>query len=169
MSSHGNLPGDRAGSIAAILSKGDIVRGHRSRERAQGLLADFKRALGMPADDHKLVKAMLDFIIEVVLGAAWYQKRCDGTKWKVRSYIVLNYFAVIGLPIALLGLLWLGENRLHGSTPSMIVSQLTGVLTGILALQKTLSVWYSSQRRYAAWYKSASDLKTLYYSFIQQV
>ena len=161
-------PGNRMGSIADILSKGDIVDGHRSRERAKELLPEFKRALDFSITDHRLDKAMLEFIVEVVLGAAWYQKRYRSARSEVHRYILLNCIAVAGLPIALLGLLWLGEYWSPGSNTSVIVTQLTGVLTGVLGLQKTLSSWYASQRRFATWYKSASDLKSLYYSLIQQ-
>jgi hypothetical protein len=168
MSAGGVDAGIRAGSIAAIFSRGEIADGHRSRDRAKALLADFKRTLDMPAGYHKLDNTMLDFIIEVVLGAAWYQKRYLGARWELRRYIALNCIAVIGLPISLIGLLWLGKDWLHYTTTGMVASQLMGVLTGILALQKMLSSWYASQRRFAAWYKSASDLKTLYYSFTQK-
>src|SRR5690242_12723214 len=91
--------------IDDILSKGDVASGHRSRERAKELLNDFKRQLGMPEGvgpglDHDLE----EFLMEAVLGAAWYQKRCGDAKKKVWFYIGVNCLLVIGLPLGLIGI-----------------------------------------------------------------
>jgi hypothetical protein len=133
------------------------------------LLPDFKIALGLPAaSDPQHDPLLEEFIAQVVLGAAWYQGRYLRARWKVWFYIVLNCLAVIGLPIALVGLWSLSQSvfKLTGIT-GQITSQITAMLTGVLGLQKTLATWYASQQRYATWYKSASDLKTIYYTFVQ--
>jgi hypothetical protein len=108
---------------------------------------------------------MEEFLLEVVLGAAWYQNRYRGARRKVLGYIALNCLLVVIVPIGIIALGFLAK-FLQLQTGA-VAGQITGVLTGILALQKTLSTWYASQQRYAAWYKSASDLKTIYFAFIQ--
>jgi hypothetical protein len=148
------------GSIEAILSKGDVAQGRRSRDKAKALLADLHRELGVEAGTGA-DRAMEDFLIEAVLGAAWYRKRLRGASRKVWTYVLLNCLLVVGLPLGLMGL----GKLANGANP--VVAQITGVLTGVLALQKTLSVWYSAQQRYAAWYKASSDLKSIYYGFVQ--
>jgi hypothetical protein len=152
-----------SGSIADILSKGDIGDGHRSRERAHALIQDFKTTIGLLKSDAQMDRAMQDFIAEAVLGAAWYQHNYKKAHKRTVLYIVLNCAAVIGLPLALVGLSWLIPSDLM---TTQVTTQITGILTGVLGLQKTLSAWYASQQRYAAWYKSASDLKTIFYGLV---
>jgi hypothetical protein len=157
------MSGSHIASIDSILSRGDAGNGHRSRERAQALLPDLKNALGLPRGvDANLDHALEAFLAECVLGAAWYEAKYRDASKKVSLYIVLNVTLVLGIPAGLILL------QKWSDQSSALPAQITGVLTGILALQKTLSAWYASQQRYAAWYKARSDLKTLYYSFVQQ-
>lgn len=151
-------------TIAELLSQGDAVTGHRSREEAQKYLSDFKSVVGLPdAPEPALDPYLAEFLVEAVLSAAWYQRRYLGAQRKVYAYIALNGFLIAAIPLALIGLGTLAE----ALKTNALVGQITGVLTGILALQKTLSTWYASQQRYAVWYKSAADLKSIYYAFIQ--
>jgi hypothetical protein len=150
-------------SISALLAEGDTTSGPRSRERARQYIGEFKTALGLPPKGKSPIDpALEEFLIEVVLGAAWYQSRYRGAGCKVWAYVALNCVLVVGLPLGLIGL-----GSLAKGPTAAIGSQIAGVLTGILALQKTLSTWYASQQRYAVWYKSASDLKAIYYAFVQ--
>lgn len=149
------------GTIDDLLSKGDIAGGPRSREKALALLPDFKASLGLTRDQYNDCRpAMETFIADVVLGAAWYQKHYMHARSIVHNYIAINCLAVIAIPLAILGLARIGGAQ-------AIISQLVGVLTGILSLQKTLAAWYASQQRYAAWYQCAANLKSIYYSFVQ--
>jgi hypothetical protein len=150
-------------SIDTILSKGDVASGERSRERAHKLLNDFKEQLKLPSKSNiNIDRALENFLIEAVLGAAWYQVKSKRALRWLWLYIIINIILVIALPLGLIGLAKLGTGM------AVIPAQITGVLTGILALQKTLSQWYVSQQRYAAWYKARSDLKTVYYGLVHQ-
>jgi hypothetical protein len=153
-----------AGSIDDLLARGGTGNGYRSRARAKDYLPSFRTALNLsPASDPVLDYPMEEFLIEAVLGAAWYTQRYSGAKQRVGWYIALNAGLVVALPLALIGL-----GALPGvSGAKAIGAQATAVLTGVLALQKTLAGWYATQQRYAAWYKSASDLKSIYYALIQ--
>ncbi len=151
-------------SITTLLSKGDVTSGHRSREDARKYLPDFKKALHLPNAPEPAFDPLLEeFLIEAVLSAAWYQKRYIAAQRQVRTYIAFNAALIIAIPLALIGLGALAT----ALKANALVGQTAGILTGILALQKTLSTWYASQRRYAVWYKAAADLKTLYYGLVQ--
>lgn len=151
-------------TISGILAKGDVADGHRSRERASQLLAEFKQALKLPAAaDPTLDPVLEDFLIEVVLGAAWYEKRNQHAGCKLWGYVGLQAALVLGIPI---GLGVLGHYT-QSTAIGAVSSAIAGMLTGVLALQKTLSAWYVSQQRYAVWFKSASDLKGIYYTLLQ--
>ena len=143
-------------TINDILSKGDVADGFRSSEKAKELLPDFKQQLHLLQDvDKELDSALVGFLTEAVLGAARYEKRCGDAELKVWLYIFLSSLLVIGI------------GKLTDAQSAALPAQITAVLTGVLALQKTLSTWYASQQRYAAWYKARSDLKTLYYTLLQ--
>lgn len=166
---HGNeSEATRRSSIESILSKGDVGSGPRSRHRARALLDDFKKQLGLPLNTKmKIDHALEDFLAEAVLGAAWYQSKSKHALRGIWLYIAVNVALVIGIPLGLIGLARLCNGNVCNGTGAL-PAQITGVLTGILALQKTLSQWYASQQRYAAWYKARSDLKTLYYGLVRQ-
>jgi hypothetical protein len=154
--------------IVALLSKGEVVGGHRSRAQAEQLVPALKVVLKLPpGPDPRFDPPLVDFIIEVVLGAVWYEHRYGRAKLKVYAYIALNCALIIGLPLGLIGLGKLADGKSAVGQSAAITSQIVGVLTGILALQKTLATWYASQQRYAAWYKAATDLKSLYYGLVQ--
>jgi hypothetical protein len=155
---------ERDNTIDQLLSRGEIDGGHRSRARAKAYLPSLKTALALSgAADPSLDRALEEFIIEAVLGAAWYEKRYRSARGKAVAYIALNIALVTGLPLALIGL-----GRLAGpNTAKAVAAQITALLTGVLALQKTLAGWYASQQRFAIWYKSASDLKSAYYGLVQ--
>jgi hypothetical protein len=150
--------------ITDILANGDVADGHRSRDRANKLLPEFKRSLSLPVTaDPTLDPALEDFLIEVVLGAAWYERSNKRAKRGLWKYVLIQCALVVGIPLGLIVLSHLAPSTTTGA----IASQIAGFLTGILALQKTLSTWYASQQRYAVWFKSASDLKTIYYTLLQ--
>jgi hypothetical protein len=46
---------------------------------------------------------------------------------------------------------------------SQVIAQLSGVLTGVLALQKMVGASLAAQQRYGVWWKVSSDLKRLWY------
>jgi hypothetical protein len=149
-------------SIQDLLSKGEVL-GHRSNEHARFYLPELKKTVGLPADADGSVDPVLEqFLVEAVLGAAWYAKQNDNAKRRVLHYICINVAVVLGVPVGLI-LLGAAAKQLN---VDVLAAQVTGVLTGVLALQKTLSAWYSSQQRYAAWYKAAADLKSIYYGFV---
>jgi hypothetical protein len=154
----------RPGSIIDLFAKGDVDGGHRSRERADEYLGALIEALDIsPHLRSRLKSALCDFIVADILGAAWYQKRYKSAGWKTWAYIALNVFLLLGIPLGLVAL----NGLMPKAGGSALPGQITGILTGILALQKTLSGWYSSQQRYATWYKCAADLKAIYYDLIQ--
>ncbi|MEI9990764.1 MAG: hypothetical protein WDM86_12065 [Rhizomicrobium sp.] len=155
---------DRPSRIDKLFSDGEMDKSNRSRRRARMLLEDFKSELAVAdPNDATLDRVMEDFLAECVLGAAWYQAKYKNARRWVYFYIGVNILAIVFLPISLIllskGWLWL---ELKGTT-GQVTSQIAGLLTGILGVQKTLSTWYASQQRYAMWFKSASDLKSIYY------
>jgi hypothetical protein len=149
-------------TIEHLLSEGEAI-GHRSRDSARKYLSEIKKSLGLADVANTAIDTTLeDFLMEAVLGAAWYAHRYQNAGKRTRHYIWLNVAVVLAIPIGLI-LLGAGANYLG---VNIIASQLAGTLTGVLGLQKTLSAWYASQQRCATWYKSGADLKSIYYGFV---
>jgi hypothetical protein len=158
-------------NIAKLLDAGDPTS-HRSRDRARRYLSAFKTELALSKYNDSLDRAMEDFLTEVLLGAAWYQHHYKDAKDRVTRYIWINCGLTLAVPLVIMAMPLVLSGiaayyTLSISVTNQTTAQITTLLTGILALQKTLATWYSSQQRYATWYKSASDLKTIYYQFIQ--
>ena len=149
--------------IEDLLSKGEIL-GHRSNKEAHHYLPELKGTLGLPAGANASADPVLtQFLVEAILGAAWYAGKYANAKKEVDKYVRRNIYVVIAVPIAVMLLGFVSNHWLHANS---IAGQATGILTGVLALQKTLSTWYANQQRYAAWYKAAADLKSIYYGFV---
>lgn len=158
-------------TLARVLSVGEVADGHRSHARAAALLPELKSAFGLPtgaAPD--LDPALTGFIADVILGAAWYTRKYRGARCSALAFIALNVVLVLALPvgIAALGKYWSSSPSVSASQYSFLIAQLSAVLCGIFALQKTLSAWYAQQQNYAGWYKCGADLKEIYYGLVQK-
>jgi hypothetical protein len=153
----------KSSSIDSILAKGDILSGHRTRRQAQELMPDFARELGLTNLDPTLKRKMEDFVIEVVLGAAWYTRKYKSAYLKTWFYIACNGALVIGMPVAIYA-----ASRYSSFQWTTSVAQFSGLLTGVFAMQKMLSAWFAQQQQYATWYQCSSDLKQIYYELLRQ-
>lgn len=158
-------------ALEALLAKGGVGDGHRSDMDAKRYLPAVLAALAIRGDETKerVNPALHDYVVDVILSAAWYTRRYGRARTNAILFIALNIVLVIGFPIgiAALGGSWSSSAAVSNSQLGGLVAQLTAVLTGILALQKTLSAWYSQQQNYAGWYKCAADLKENYYSLLK--
>jgi hypothetical protein len=148
-------------AIDQILAAGNVLGGHRTRQKARTLVPALKVRLGVAPGDTTFDPALEDFIIDVILGAAWYVRKYQSARVKAYWFIAANAALVVGVPTAL----YLASRDM---TATGAVALLSGLLTGIFALQKTLSAWFAQQQRYAAWYQCTSDLKQIYYGLLRQ-
>lgn len=151
-------------AIKALFSKGDdeTIRSE-ALQPAQVYVLALIDELSIKNLDMELAEALDTFTREVVMSAGWYQYKYLSAKHKAWFYIAVNIAMVLGMPLAVIGF---GMAAAAAGVNS-VASQLAAVLTGIFALQKTLSAWYASQQSYATWYKACFDLKCLYHTFVQ--
>ncbi|SPP92813.1 hypothetical protein [Bradyrhizobium vignae] len=157
--------------LQVLLAKGGVADGHRSGATAAGYVGQVASALDIkkPATIEALKPALSEYVVDVILSAAWYTRQYSRARRNAILFIALNAAMVVGFPIAIaaLGGTWSSSSSAANPHVGSLVAQLTAVLTGILALQKTISAWYSQQQNYAGWYKCAADLKELYYSLLK--
>jgi hypothetical protein len=153
--------------IDRILAKGDVLSGHRTRQKAKTLVPALKTKLGLPAaPGSALDPALEDFVIDVILGAAWYARKYRSAEANAYWYFAANLALVVGVPLVL----YLASQNMKVGAPQIAsaVAQLSGLLTGVFALQKMFSAWFVQRQRYAAWYQCASDLKQIYYDLLRE-
>jgi hypothetical protein len=164
-------PRPRTATIARLLAVGDVGDGHRSNEKARGLLPEIKTAFGLSENETPIIdRALIELAAEVLLGAAWYTRKYRQARWNAVVFIAVNVVLVVAIPIgiAALGSSWSSSTSISANQYGFLIAQLSAVLSGVFALQKTLSAWYSQQQNYAGWYKCGADLKEIYYGLIQK-
>ncbi|MDR6205440.1 hypothetical protein [Paraburkholderia graminis] len=151
-------------AIKELFSKGDdeTIRSE-ALQPAQVYVQALIDELSIRNLDAEVAESLDTFTREVVMSAGWYQYKYLTAKHKAWFYIAVNIAMVLGMPLAVIGF---GMAAAAAGVNSF-ASQIAAVLTGVFALQKTLSAWYASQQSYATWYKACFDLKCLYHTFVQ--
>lgn len=159
---------EMAQSIDELIDKGNVVTGRRKRESASKLLGNFAAELCLP--EKKVPAEAVDlsttFVLEVIMPMAWYTQQ-NRKAFKLRNwYIFLSLCLIVAIPLLLAQLPRIAD---LGAGPSTaVVAQLTGALTGMLALQKVIAATFAQHQRYGAWWKASSELKKIWYEFQSQ-
>jgi hypothetical protein len=156
--------------------------GRTSRQRAGtgsiaylGLLQELH--LSEPNQDTQ--RKLRAYAADVVLSAGWYTSQCRWAALKTWMFILVNAAMVVTIPLGLgvLGLYLRNPSALKiGFLPvfnnaagafDTILPMLTMALTGIFAIQKTMSAFFAAQQNYGMWYKSGTDLRNLHFNFVR--
>jgi hypothetical protein len=149
-------------TIQQLIDAGGVIKGRRTSEEAVKFLPDFAAELGLPRPLPSIIEPLaLSFIVEVILPISWYTRKISNANKQRMFYLGCTAGLIILIPVGLAFL-----PKITGSTDSPpIIAQLSGVLTAVLTLQKTLSACLASQQRFGAWWKISSDLKKIWYGF----
>jgi hypothetical protein len=156
-----------ADTIENVLEQGSASQGRRTNTRAEGLLEDFVTELGFGGTDalKDMKPHCLLYIVEVILPISWYMAKIKRANHLRIAYILGTAALILLIPLALAYMPQMMSKIAGTGVTSSTIAQLSGVLTGVLALQKMLSVSLAQQQqRYGAWWKVSSDLKKLWYS-----
>jgi hypothetical protein len=113
------------------------------------------------AADNEIRIQSIRFLRDVVLPISWYAGKINQALKARNWYLFLTGVLLLLIPILLAGASVFAKS--HVSDAPLIVAQLTGVLTGVVALQRLIAAALAQQQRYGAWYKASSDLKKLWY------
>ncbi|WP_156312114.1 hypothetical protein [Methylobacterium platani] len=155
------------GRLRSLLAAGGPRDSYRSDARAREFLPAVAASLKLDPDTQALVEDdLVSFIQDVILGIAWYTGKYKDAEKAAKWYIAANAAVVVAVPGAIT---LIGSHLVAGAASpyGVVIAQLSSILSGTFALQKTVSAWYSQQRNYAAWYKCSSDLKEIYYNLIR--
>jgi hypothetical protein len=159
--------------------------GHSSHRRVEmevyyGLLRELQLREA-PNNQEDIKRKLRAYVADVVLSAGWYTRQCRRAALKTWMFILVNAAMVVTVPLGL-GLLGLylqnpsagkigflplpAFNNAAGAFDT-ILPMLTMALTGVFAIQKTMSAFFAAQQNYGMWYQSGTDLRNLHFNFIR--
>jgi hypothetical protein len=136
----------------------------RTPEDAAYALATFATRLGIP-ESLALREALLDplrhYVIEVHLNIDWYVHRLERERRLQLMFTAFSVVLLVGIPplIALLSKI----DKDTASTAAVI----TAMITGILAIHKTLAAWLDKRQLFGHFWRASAELKEVLYSFEQ--
>lgn len=139
--------------------------GPRGGLEAQAAYDTLLRRLRVTPDEVRgegVDRTIRSYVVEVPLNIAWYDAAWRREHRYHRAFLGLTIgLLVVALPLlGYLPVLAL-QAELQGSTT---VAQVTGILTGLLALQRSAGVVFDRRKRVALFHESAAELKELLYS-----
>ncbi|MBV8535319.1 MAG: hypothetical protein JO128_06995 [Alphaproteobacteria bacterium] len=147
-------------TIQGLIEQGNVAHGRRTHATADGLLPNFATELQLNAAALNAVRDRArEFIIEVILPISWYTRKIAEAQKARVGYIWGTGLLILIIPALIAFLPW----RFGMTGSPTVVAQLTGGLTGVLALQKMIGATLTAQQRYGAWWKVSADLKKLWY------
>jgi hypothetical protein len=137
----------------------------RTQEDAAQTLDTFVTRLGIP-ESPELREQLLDplrhYVIEVHLNIDWYVRRLEHERRLQLMFTAFSVVLLVGIPplIALL------SERIEKNTASTM-AVITAMITGILAIHKTLAAWLDKRQLFGHFWRASAELKEVLYSFEQ--
>lgn len=144
----------------------EIVRKQtvRTPEEAEQTLAVFAVRLGI-ADNAAVREALREslrhYVIEVHLNIDWYVRRLERERRLQIMFTAFSVVLLIGIPVLIALLSKIGKDTVH--TAAVI----TAMITGILAIHKTLAAWLDKRQLFGHFWRTSAELKEVLYSFEQ--
>jgi hypothetical protein len=140
----------------------------RDTARATGETQKLAQRLGLgegplPA---ALADRLTDLIISCHLNIQWYQRKLSGEVNLRRWYFALSLAMLAMIPLVLFVIsFWTAHSG--GNQAIGVTTQLSAILTGLLAFQRGVSAWLDKRQVVAGYSKACSDLKSVLYTFEQ--
>jgi hypothetical protein len=144
----------------------DLVRKQtvRTPADAEHALSVFAMRLGIP-DSMVVREVLLDplqhYVIEVHLNIDWYVRRIERERRLQLLFTVFSVVLLIGIPPLIALLSQIGKDALN--TAAVV----TAMITGILAIHKTLAAWLDKRALFGHFWRTSAELKEVLYSFEQ--
>jgi hypothetical protein len=135
----------------------------RTPEYADEALDAFTKRLGIVRTPATLKDMLLEYVIEVQLNIDWYVRRLERERLMQWMFTVFSVVLLIGIPPLIA---WL--SRRDDTTTVWTAAQITAMITGILAIHKTLAAWVDKRQLFGHFWRTSAELKELLYSFEQR-
>jgi hypothetical protein len=135
----------------------------RTPEYADQALAAFTNRLGITGTPATLEDLLREYVIEVQLNIDWYVRRLERERLMQWMFTAFSVVLLIGIPPLIA---WLSHR--DDSKTVWTAAQLTAMITGILAIHKTLAAWVDKRQLFGHFWRTSAELKELLYSFEQR-
>lgn len=132
----------------------------RSLEQAEETLQVFLARLDIPGNPEDAGGLLRQYIVDVHLNIEWYVRRLHIEKLWQRLFVTGSVLLLPGIP----ALIW-GLSHFSDSTTTWTATQVTAVLTGVLAIHKSVAAWLDKRQLFGHFWRASAELKELLYSF----
>lgn len=136
----------------------------RTSEDATQTLTTFTARLGIPESTtarEELLDVLRHYVIEVHLNIDWYVRRVEHERRLQLMFTAFSVVLLVGMPPLIALLSKIDKNT--ASTAAVI----TAMITGILAIHKTLAAWLDKRQLFGHFWRASAELKEVLYSFEQ--
>lgn len=149
-------------SIYSFENKG---RRKFSDEQSEDVAMDeFAKRLGFEGGNYKEKREHRDILLDFILN--YHKVISRYQELQAREAKLRKKFTVVSLALLfIIPLLILAMGVVFPGDKGSITAQVTAVLTGLLAVHKSLSSWMDKRKVIGNFWKAESDLKTRLYSF----
>ena len=135
----------------------------RTPEYAHQALDAFTARLGIVRTPAALKDLLREYVIEVQLNIDWYVRRLERERLMQWMFTVFSVVLLIGIPPLIA---WLSHR--DDAKTVWTAAQITAMITGILAIHKTLAAWVDKRQLFGHFWRTSAELKELLYSFEQR-
>lgn len=135
----------------------------RAPEYADHALDTFSSRLGIAKTPASLADLLREYVIEVQLNIDWYVRRLERERFMQWLFTAFSVVLLIGIPPLIA---WLSQR--DDTKTVWTAAQITAMITGILAIHKTLAAWVDKRQLFGHFWRTSAELKELLYSFEQR-
>lgn len=144
----------------------DLVRKQtvRTPEDATQTLTVFAARLGLPEIAtlrEALLEPLRNYVMEIHLNIDWYVRRLERERRLQLMFTAFSVVLLVGIPPLIALLSQIGKDTVH--TAAVV----TAMITGILAIHKTLAAWLDKRQLFGHFWRTSAELKEVLYSFEQ--
>lgn len=132
----------------------------RSPEQAEETLQTFLARLDIPGNPEDTSGLLRQYVVDVHLNIEWYVRRLRREKVWQRLFVTGSVLLLPGIPVLIWGLSYLSD-----TAASWSATQVTAVLTGVLAIHKSVAAWLDKRQLFGHFWRASAELKELLYSF----
>lgn len=135
----------------------------RAPEVADQTLGAFAERLGIAKTPDTLKDLLHEYVMEIHLNIDWYVRRLERERALQWMFTAFSVALLIGIPPLIA---WLSHR--DGTNTVWTAAQITAMITGILAIHKTLAAWVDKRQLFGHFWRTSAELKELLYSFEQR-
>lgn len=135
----------------------------RTPEYADQALGAFTDRLGIARAPATLKELLREYVMEVQLNIDWYVRRLERERRMQWMFTAFSVVLLIGIPPLIA---WLSHR--DDTKTVWTAAQITAMITGILAIHKTLAAWVDKRQLFGHFWRTSAELKELMYSFEQR-